>query len=148
MRFVGAFFIIINVKKFLFLLLIPFLLLPVSCSFLKSPQARAAEYFRLLYQLEFEKIKKLAKEPALLQAAYFQGYISEMNDAQKSAYAHPHITIGEIQKTSANEASVQITIQFPSGSSVQNTALMHRYHYIWYVQDLQNPIINETIYAY
>ncbi len=134
------------VNKLLLLALSTFFLF--SCSFFQSPQTRAAEYFHLLYRGEFDKLKKLSKEPALLQAAYFQGHLSEMTEAKKAEFANPQISIAEVKMTAQKEANVKVNIIFASGSSTQNTAIMRRYGYIWYVEDLQNPIISETIYAY
>lgn len=143
-----ASFTIEIVNKLTFLLLTVLIFSVTSCSILKSPQMRALQYFNLLYQGEFDKLKKVAKEPALLQAAYFQGHLSEMTEPQKAAFINPQISVTEFQMTGQKEATVAVNISFPSGSSVQNTAIMRRYGYIWYVEDLQNPIISEAIYAY
>lgn len=136
------------VNKLTFLLLTVLIFSVASCSILKSPQMRALQYFNLLYQGEFDKLKKVAKEPALLQAAYFQGHLSEMTEPQKGAFANPQISVIEFHMTGPKEATVAVNVSFPSGSFVQNTAIMRRYDYIWYVEDLKNPIVSEAIYAY
>lgn len=113
----------------------------------RSAQRTTQEYFSQLYKFEFEKLKPLAKEPALLKAAYLQGRLSEMTDSEKLAIFQPKTTIisAEINK---NQATVHVQINFPSGQSVENTVHLHRYTYRWFVEDLENPLTSETIYAY
>lgn len=119
----------------------------LSCGWLKSPQHVAQEYFSYLYQFQFEKLKGLAKEPALLKASYLQGRVSEMSAEDLAALSSPHITILSVQ-ADKNSAKVMVKISFASGQSIENTALMRRYTYKWYVDDLENPLTNETVYAY
>ncbi|MGL4525002.1 MAG: hypothetical protein ACRCVN_05730 [Spirochaetia bacterium] len=119
-----------------------------GCTFNNDPRTVAQSYFDLLYSFRFESIKPLARAAGLMEAAYFEGRISEMSDEEKLAFLDPAITINTIEMISAKHALVKVSVRFASGTLNTFNLDIQKYGYRWCVSAIEPPLANGVIYVY
>ena len=135
-------------KKLLYFAIVCIVFATSACSFLASPKTQGVEYLSLLYDFQFNKIKSVAKDEALMQAAFIEGQITEMSPDKQALFKSPSIIVTSYSEQDKNMGILGAQIKFPSGQIKEVDITLRKYGIKWYVSKVQPSLAMQDIYTY